>query len=100
MLILQPQTSQKMSKNAISSVPGKEVLFGGQNFKSAKQGQSVQKSRKAQNRVYTVFRAQKSPGIDCDTQKNDQGTRKWFFEHFLTAVRGIMMQKTAIFAYF
>ena len=69
-------------------------------FKSTKWCQSVQKSRKSQNRVYTVFRAQKSPGIDCETQKNDRGTRKWCFEHFLTAVRGIMMQKTAIFAYF
>ena len=69
-------------------------------FKSTKRCQSVQKSRKSQNRVYTVYRAQKSPGIDCETQKNDRGTRKWCFEHFLTAVRGIVMQKTAIFPYF
>ena len=72
-------------------------------FKSTKRCQSVKKSRKSQNGVYTVFRAQKSPGIDCETQKNDQGTRKWCFQHFLTAAPAILVKKrlfSHIFAYF
>merc|ERR1711994_345566 len=70
MLILQPQTSKKMSKNAISSVPGREVLFGGQNFKSTKQGQSVQKSRKSRFRVYSLRKRRKFRRTTSDPQKN------------------------------
>merc|ERR1711994_568053 len=70
MLILQPQTSQKMSKNAISSVPGREVLFGGKNFKSAKQVQSVQKSRKSRFRVYSLRIRRKFRRTTSDPQKN------------------------------
>ena len=69
-------------------------------FKSTKWCQSVKKWGKSQNWVYTVFRAQKSPGIDCETQKNDQNTVKKGFEHFFAAVGGVLMQKTTIYTYF
>ena len=69
-------------------------------FKSTTWCPSDQKSWKSQNRVYTVFRAQKSSGIDSDTLENYRGTRKWCFEHFLAAAGAILMAKSAIFAYF
>ena len=44
--------------------------------------------------------AQKSPGIDCETQKNDQNTGKMGFEHFFAAVGGVLMLKTIILTFF
>merc|ERR1711994_623712 len=94
MLILQPQTSQKTSKNAISSVPGREVLFGGQNFKSAKQGQSVQKSRKSRFRDNTFYRGRIRQRIVSEPQKNVLRMYYGCFDHFLTAVQSILMPKS------
>ena len=76
------------------------MSFGGRNFKSAKQGQSVQKSRKSQNRVYTLLCVPKSPWIRCEPQKNVLRMDYGCFDHFLTAVRGILMPKTRILTYF
>ena len=47
-----------------------EVDFGGRNFKSAKQGQSVQKSRKSGFRDNTFYRGLIGQRIVSDTQKN------------------------------
>ncbi len=49
-----------------------EVLFGGRNFKSAKQGQSVQKSRKSGFRVYSLRIRRKFRRTTSDPQKNVQ----------------------------
>ena len=47
-----------------------ELDFGGQNFKSAKQGQSVQKSRKSGFRDNTFYMGLIGQRIDSDTQIN------------------------------
>ena len=55
---------RKIDFTIFSLTPSQTVLgvdFGGPNFKSAKQGQSVQKLRKSQNRVYTLRMVLKSP---------------------------------------
>merc|ERR1712038_521075 len=52
------------------------VDFGGQNFKSAKQGQSVQKSRKSRFRDNTFYRGRIRQRIVSDTQKNVCSTRR------------------------
>ena len=69
-------------------------------FKSTKQGQSVQKSRKSQNRVYTLLCVPKSPWIRCEPQKNVLRMYYGCFDHFLTAVQSILMPKTRILTYF
>ena len=47
-----------------------ELAFAGRNFKSAKQGQSVQKSRKSGFRDNTFYRGLIGQRIVSDTQKN------------------------------
>jgi len=73
MLILQPQTSEKMSKLRFFVHPFLERFFGGRNFKSAKQGQSVQKSRKSGFRDNTFYRGLIGQKIVSDTQKMFRG---------------------------
>merc|ERR1712228_150218 len=50
-----------------------ERHFGGRNFKSAKQGQSVQKSRKSGFRDNTFYRGLIGQRIVSDTQKMFRG---------------------------
>merc|ERR1711994_712561 len=50
--------------------PVLEVLFGGRNFKSAKQCQSVQKSRKSCFQVYSLRPCRKFIRTTSDPQKN------------------------------
>ena len=64
---------RKIDFTIFSRTPQKwiwEALFGGRNFKSAKQGQSVQKSRKSGFRDNTFYRGLIGQRIVSDTQKN------------------------------
>ena len=69
-------------------------------FKSTKWCQSVQKSWKSQNRVYTLRMVPKSPWIRYKPQKNVLRMDYGCFDHFLTAFHSILMPKTRILTYF
>ena len=71
MLILQPQTSDRMSKLRFFVHSLLERFFGERNFKSVKQGQSVQKSRKSGFRVSMHRIRRKFRRTPSDHQKND-----------------------------
>ena len=78
-------------------------LFSMQNHRFSNRQNGVRVSKKStfsQNRFYTFLLYSGHPWTRCDPQKNGLGTTKWCFDHFLTPVRGILTQKTAILTYF